>query len=331
MTKGEKQMHFAEQGILVTGGAGFVGSHLVERLVRIGARVTVVDNLSSGKLDNLAECAESIDFFELDLLDSRFHTLVSKKRFDIIYHLAANAYVPPSVKDPAFDYRSNLQTTFELLECVRQNRLNPVFIYASSAAVYGAPSKMPIQETDLCVPISPYGVSKLASERYMAVYSRCYGLRGASVRFFSLYGPRQQKQVVFDFIKKLHQDPTRLMMLGDGSQIRDLLFVKDAVEALLRVTYRGKLEGEVYNVASGQTYTTRDLARAIESILGIQPAHEFSGSVRLGDPDRWEADISHLESLGWQPEISLESGLTRTVEWYQRVNKRQPQRQELGG
>ncbi len=306
---------WTEKHVLVTGGAGFIGSHLVEQLVAAGATVTVVDNLSSGRRANLAAVDGAADLRELDIRQLTWDHVLSEQHYDVIFHLAANAYVPPSVERPAWDYQINLEGTFRLLEALRQTRWPGVLIYASSAAVYGNPMRMPIHEEDLTVPISPYGVAKLAAERYVAVFSQLYGLRAASLRIFSCYGPRQRKQVVYDLVKKIHENPAEVFIFGDGTQTRDFNYVEDTAQAAMLVAEHAPLRGEVYNVASGRECSIRELAESLCRILDVQPKFVYSGAVRPGDPEKWSVDISRLRALGYQPQISLDNGLRQTVEW----------------
>jgi UDP-glucose 4-epimerase len=191
-----------------------------------------------------------------------------------------------------------------------------MLIYASSAAVYGDPQRMPIQEIDLTIPISPYGVGKLSAERYIAVYSRLYGLRAASMRLFSVYGPRQRKQVVFDLIRKMIQDPSEVSIYGDGTQVRDFNYVEDTSRSMIIAAEHAPLLGEVYNVASGKEFSIGELVESLCHILCIKPKLIYSGAVRPGDPEKWSVDISRLMGLSYQPQVSLEDGLRRTVEWY---------------
>ena len=309
-------MRICNESVLVTGGAGFIGSHLCEALVRRGAQVAVVDNLSNGTLQNLQKIADQIDFYELDICSSAFRDLLLTGNLDAIFHLAANAYVPPSVENPDHDFQTNLVASFQLLETLRSCGLDSTLIVVSSAAVYGNPSRIPISETDLTVPISPYGVSKLAMERYVSVYSRLYGLKAASLRLFSVYGPRQRKQIVYDFIKKISNNPSELVILGDGTQVRDLVYVEDVVQAALIVLDNAPLEGEVYNVAGGRGYSTREIAETMTNVMGLSPRFRYTGSIRPGDCEKWIACIDRIRKLGFAPRISLEEGMRRTIECY---------------
>jgi UDP-glucose 4-epimerase len=267
-------------------------------------------------MTNLSNISDKVHLKELDIRNLDWLKLLSEQSFDVIFHLAANAYVPPSVEKPAWDYGINLAGTFQLLDVLRQVKWPGILIYASSAAVYGDPVRIPIREGDLTVPISPYGVAKLASERYIAVYSQLYGLRAASMRFFSVFGPRQRKQVVYDMIRKLILNPLEVNIYGDGTQVRDFNYVEDTARAMMIAADQAPLRGEVYNVASGKECSIQGLVDTVCQILHASPKRIYSGSVRPGDPEKWTVDITRLMSLGYQPQVSLEDGINRTVEWY---------------
>ncbi|MBN1536757.1 MAG: GDP-mannose 4,6-dehydratase [Anaerolineales bacterium] len=304
------------QNVLVTGGAGFIGSHLVEKLVEVGMKVAIIDDFSSGHIQNLKNVAEKVEIHEKDIIALDWKDFLENNHFDYIFHLAGNAYVPPSIENPAHDYKVNLYGTFRLLEALRESAWKGKLIFASSAAVYGNPLSTPIKETDPTIPISPYGVAKLAAERYIEVFSKIYDLKAVSLRFFSLYGPRQKKQVVFDFCRKIEQNKEKLHIFGDGSQVRDFNYVTDTVEALLLTAQVAPAQGEVYNVASGKESSISDLAKNLCDIFRISPEIVYSGSVRPGDADKWAVNISSLMSLGYHPVVSLQEGLQRTVDWY---------------
>ncbi|MDI6807909.1 MAG: GDP-mannose 4,6-dehydratase [Candidatus Eisenbacteria bacterium] len=310
----EKQQ-WALRHVLVTGGAGFIGSHLVEQLTKRGTVVTVVDDLSAGRRENLVGAGGRAHLKQADIRQLRWEELLGEQSYDVIFHLAANAYVPPSVERPAWDYGINLAGTFQLLEALRQMRWPGALIYASSAAVYGEPVRMPIQEEDATVPISPYGVAKLAAERYIAVYSQLYGLRAASMRFFSVYGPRQRKQVVYDLIQKVVRNPTELPIYGDGTQTRDFNYVDDTARAMILAAECASLQGETYNVASGRECSIRELAEIICGILRAQPRFIYSGSIRPGDPEKWKVNLDRLTTLGYRPQVTMEEGVRRTADW----------------
>lgn len=302
--------------VMVTGGGGFIGSHLVEQLVEAGCRVTVIDDFVSGSKNNLQGVLSQVEIIESNLGDLLESKRIELSDYDLIFHLSANAYIPPSVENPLFDFKLNLHDTLLLLEALRHCSRAPRLVYASSAAVYGDPIKVPIQEGDQTVPISPYGVSKLAAERYVAVYSNIYGIRANSVRLFSVYGPRQRKQVIYDLLHKLRTHPEHLEVIGDGSQMRDFVYVLDVVQAMLLVATEAPGKGEAYNVASGTVYSIRQLVEVLCKVCGIRPEVTYTGQLRFGDADKWIVDIAKLQHLGYQAKTSLEDGISAIRRWY---------------
>ncbi|HEY7520834.1 MAG TPA: GDP-mannose 4,6-dehydratase [Methylomirabilota bacterium] len=319
----------AGRHVLVTGGAGFIGSHMTEALVAAGARVTVVDDLRTSSVTNLDGCRDAIDYVEDDVLDDRFESLVRSRRFDVVVHLAGNPYVPPSVERPWDDFQLNLTGTLRLLETLRKTGSRARVLLASSAAVYGDLDVDGLTEEHPTVPISPYGVSKLGAERYGAVYAQLYGLRVASLRYFSVYGPRQKKQVVYDLLGKLLGGTGDVLVHGDGTQTRDFNYVTDVVGATLAVAASAPLRGETYNVAGGQVCSIRELVETLAGLVGSAARIRWSGVVRPGDPQRWSADWRRLAALGWQPRVSLRDGLASTVSWYRTYAERIENRQAV--
>lgn len=296
-------MEIKGKKVLVTGGAGFIGSHIVDKLVKIASRVIVLDNLQAGKEENLKQIRDKIEFVEGDTRDKG---LVDKvvKRADIIFHIAANASVPNSVENPRYDFETNTLGTFNLLEASIISQVEK-FIYASSAAVYGNPVYTPIDEKHPLNPISPYGASKLAAERMGFAFNETYGLQFTAIRIFNTYGPRQPRYVIYDFIKKLRQNPKRLEVLGDGNQVRDYCSISDMVDAFILVAERG--EG-VYNAAGGQPITIRELAELIVSKVSPDAQIVYGGRTWRGDIKTLVADISRLRGLGFKPKVSLREG-----------------------
>jgi UDP-glucose 4-epimerase len=308
---------FAGRPVVVTGGAGFIGSHLVEMLVGLGADVlTVVDSLSTGSLSNLREVDSEITIERLDLVHDDLRPTLESTQFDTLFHLAGNANVNRSVEDPRMDLENNLLCTFRVLEAIRDASPDTQIVFTSSATVYGEGPGVPIREDHPKIPESPYGVSKLACEHYLRLFARLYGLKTATVRLFSVYGPRLRKQVVYDFMCKLRENPDELFIYGDGTQVRDMNHVANVVEALLLISRRAAMEGEVYNVASGEPVTILELAHGLCAAMGLRPEFAFSGEVRPGETQKWVPDPKKLFDLGYRNRVSLAEGLADTASWF---------------
>lgn len=300
---------------LVTGAGGFVGGHMVDLLAESGFRVVAVGRSEFG---NRFEHSPAVETVLLDIASPEFEALLKDSSPDYLFHFAGQSYAPTSVESPARDFVENVANTFHILESLRTSQWPGRLVFASSGAVYGNSQEQAISEDTLPSPISPYGASKLAAEQYVKVYAACYGLQAASIRFFSLFGPRQHKQVVFDIIDKLHQNPAQISLRGDGTQERDFCYIKDAVRAALLVAQQGVLAGEVYNVASGSSTSIRDLMAAIAQALSIseQLDVEFSGNLKPGEPERWQASIDRIAQLGYAARYSLAEGIAETAAWY---------------
>jgi len=295
--------------VLVTGGSGFLGSHLVRALLARGEVVTVLDR--SGR----APC-EGVRVEAVDLLEADLAALLAEGRYERVFHLAGNVAVPFSVEHPDRDFALNAVATVRLLEALRRASPRTRLLLTSTAAVYGEAHEGPCAESQRPAPVAPYGASKWVAECYAELFARQYGLATTRARIFSMYGPGLRTQVVFDLIAKLQARPDRLEVLGDGQQVRDFLYVEDAVAALLRIADRAAHEGEVINVASGTPVTIAELARAVADACGLSPEIAFVGDEGPGRSKRWIADITRLDALGDRSLVPLDEGLARTVAWY---------------
>lgn len=307
-------MDWKDFEVLITGGGGFIGSNLVERLIEKKANITVADDFRAGSLRNLERCKDEINLLQYDIDSLAFIDLIKTKQFDYIFHFASNAKVGDSVNNPMADFNSTLSNTLKLLDLLRNYSINTRLLFPSSAAVYGNPKYLPISEDDPTVPISPYGVAKLSAERYLTVFSKLYGIKGCSLRCFSVYGPRQKKLVVYDIIKKLFETPYELSIYGDGKQERDFIYISDLIDAFLITAENAKFEGEVYNVANERSYSIIDLARMISKIMGVSPKFVF-GKNSVGDPDIWVASAEKIKKLGYIPKVDMETGINMTIQW----------------
>jgi UDP-glucose 4-epimerase len=298
--------------VLVTGGAGFIGSHLVESLVSAGARVTVLDDLSAGRMENLAAVTDSITFHEGSITEPET-VEAAIDGCTYVFHLAANASVPRSVEAPTMDFETNARGTQMLLNVAREQRINRIVI-ASSAAVYGEPVQTPIDESHPLSPVSPYGASKLAAEQLGLAYNETYDLPVTVARIFNSYGPRQSRYVMYDFLEKLRENPAKLEVLGTGEQTRQYCYVDDTVRALLLLGTAGA--DEAYNLAGDSRITIRELAETMVDLVAPGAEIEYGYETWDGDITTLAADTTKLSELGFEPTVSLEEGLERLIEWY---------------
>ena len=298
----------------VTGGAGFLGSHVAEALVGAGHDVTVVDDFSTGMAENLTGLAVRVE--RRSLQDPAVEELLGIERPEAIFHLAGDALVARSVADPRTDCERNLLATLALLEAVRRASPESRILFASTGAVYGDCAERPFSETDGVWPISPYAVAKLAAERYCFAFAHTYGLRTCSLRLFSVYGPRQSKQVVYDLIRKIHANPNEVALFGDGTQERDFSHANNIVDAFLLAARKAEFQGEVFNVAGDEIVSIRGLAEMLCETMGASPRLLFTGQRRPGDSQRWVANTARLRGLGYRPRVNLRDGLRDTVAWY---------------
>lgn len=299
---------------VVTGGAGFVGAHLSAYLERQGWRVIVVDDLSQGQRANLAALQVQAQLIIGDVAEPALWAALAAESVDAIFHLAAQASVPRSVQNPLRDFRTNVVGTVNALEFARQ-RPGTRLVFTSTVSVYTPEARLPISEETPTRASSPYGASKAAAENYCFAYTASYGVKAVVMRAFNIFGPLMNKYVIHDLTRKLLHDPRRLTILGDGEQVRDYLYVDDAVRALYLAAERG-VPGEVYNLGSGQPVRIADLAREIGAALGLHEVELiFTNESWPGDIKAWYADTGKLTALGFVPEISWAEGLRRTVDY----------------
>lgn len=296
--------------VLVTGGAGFIGSHVVDRLVQAGAQVRVLDNLQAGNEANLALERPHIDLRIADLRDAAA-VEDAVRGCEIVFHIGANASVPASVDDRGYDFETNTLGTYHLADAAIQHSVRRI-IQASTAAVYGPPQYTPVNESHPLNPISPYGGSKLAAERLLYAYAQTFGFELVIVRIFNTYGPRQPRYVAYDLMKKLERNPQRLEVLGSGNQKRDYSYIADTVEALILAGEMPAPQPEVLNISGGRTITIRELVGFILKTLHLENTEVVYGLPSWkGDIETLSGDITKLRGLGWSPTVTLEEGLRR--------------------
>ncbi|UFJ39156.1 NAD-dependent epimerase/dehydratase family protein [Brevibacillus humidisoli] len=300
--------------VLVTGGAGFIGSHLVEKLLAAGHRTIVVDNESSGLRQYVP--ADAI-YYNLDICDERLRDVIKEEKPEIIVHLAAQSVVPVSVRDPALDAQINIQGLIGLLEAARQQQVRKV-IYASTAAVYGEPASVPIVEEMAGHLLSPYAVSKYAGEGYLAAYHHLYGIAYTAFRFANVYGPRQLAKsdggVVAIFTELIRYGKT-LTINGDGEQTRDFIFVGDVTDAMIRAF--DKADNQVLNLSTGLPTSINQLIDELEQVARTRVAREY-GPPRPGDiRHSCLSNEKMKQQLAWEPRYTLRQGLAATWEGYE--------------
>lgn len=287
---------------VVTGANGLIGRELVDLLLQKGVAVTAIDKdpLHPGQV----ECIDLDLSAQVDLSPWLDYETT-------IYHLAASADVRRSVSDPRYDFANTLGSFFEILEAARKTGARVIF--PSTASVFDPQAQLPLSECSAKAPSSPYAAAKLAGEAYAVAYHRAYGVDVRIARMFSVYGPRMERLAIHDIIRKLEQNSTRLSILGDGTQVRDYLHVRDAARGLVLIATKG-LPGHDYNLASGIPVTLTELAREIATLMGCADVRiEPTGESFPGDTMKWYASVSKIQKLGFEPAITLDAGLRETI------------------
>lgn len=300
--------------VLVTGGAGFIGSHLVDRLVLEGHEVVVVDNLSTGKRRNINRAAR---FYKMDIQSWRLERVFRNERPNVVMHLAAQMDVRKSVEDPMFDAQVNVLGTLNVLQQAVKHGVRKVIFSSSGGAIYGEQETYPAPETHVTKPLSPYGLSKLCGEQYLSYYQRVSGLQAVSLRYANVYGPRQDPEgeagVVAIFIQKMLNNE-QAVINGNGRQTRDFVFVEDVVEANLAMM--GQETQGTYNVGTGVETSINDLFRILVQHTGSN-CKEIHGPAKKGEQARSVIDCTKLRhEVSWEPKADLSEGLKKTVEYF---------------
>lgn len=304
---------------LVTGGAGFIGSHIVEHLVREGHLVKVLDNFCEGKRENLAQVYDEIELIEADIRDLETTKEVCK-RVDYVLHQAALRSVAKSMKDPVTYAEVNVMGTLNVLMAAKEAQVKRL-VYASSSSVYGDTERFPNVEDQLPRPISPYATSKLAGEYYCRLFSKAYGLEAVSLRYFNVFGPRQDPAseyaaVVPKFITRMLEGQHPIVD-GDGLQSRDFTYVDNVVRANILAAQTPGVSGEVFNVSCGQDFSVLDIVDVLNQTMNASIKPEF-GPPRPGDVRRTLGDVSKARRLlGCEAEIGFHEGLKRSLLWFE--------------
>jgi UDP-glucose 4-epimerase len=303
---------------LVTGGAGFIGSHLVDRLVSDGWNVRVLDNFSSGRMENIEQHKGSrkVEILRGDL--KNFEEVEKTVRgVDVVFHYAANPEVRVSTTNPEIHFNENVVATFNLLEAMRKNDIKEL-VFASSSSVYGEPESIPISEEAPIRPVSVYGASKAACENLIHAYSRLYGIKAMVLRYANVVGPRLRHGVIWDFINKLRKNSSELEILGDGEQVRSYIYIDDAMEATIIAWRKTENSYEVYNVASEDRITVDEVADEVIKAMGLNNVRKIYKSVLhgvgwLGDVKRIALKIDKLRALGFRSHMNSREAVKTTA------------------
>ena len=304
--------------ILVTGGAGFIGSHLVDRLVKEGFGVRVIDNLSSGRLENLTQYRNDskveVVIGDLKKMEDALKVMDS---VDAVFHFAANPEVRVSTTNPEIHFNENMVATFNLLEAMRRRDVKEL-VFASSSSVYGEPEQIPVSEDAPIRPVSVYGASKAACENLIHAYVKLYGMKAVILRYANVIGPRLRHGVMWDFVNKLRKNLNELEILGDGKQVRSYIYIDDAIEATIIAWRKSFSNFNVYNVASEDWLTVDEVADEVikaMGLLGVKRVHKplLHGVGWPGDVKRIALRIDRLKTLGFTPRFSSRDAVRLTV------------------
>jgi nucleoside-diphosphate-sugar epimerase len=304
---------------LVTGGAGFIGSHIASALTAAGARVRIIDDLSTGYRENLEEIGGDLEFIHASLADEQ-SLRKALEGVELVFHEAAIPSVPRSIEDPRQTHLASVDSTFSLLLASRDMKVRRV-VYAASSSAYGDQPALPKVETMLPEPLSPYAVAKLVGEHYCQVFTRVYGLETVSLRYFNVFGPRQDPSshysgVISRFISELLSG-RKPVIYGDGEQSRDFTYIDNVVDANLKAAESTKGIGEVINIANGERISLNQLLGELKSLTGKTDVIADFEEPRAGDVKHSLADITRArELLGFEPKVDLRTGLQQTIDWW---------------
>ncbi len=297
--------------ILIIGSKGFIGQNLKKHFEKNGYLVWCADVV--------VDYANTGNYFVIDATNSDYREVFEKENYDICINCAGAASVPDSLLHPHRDYSLNAINVFKLLDSIRLTQPNCKFINLSSAAVYGNPGELPIRESHLATPVSPYGYHKFMSEQICKEFYQFFGIATCSLRIFSAYGEGLRKQLFWDLYQKA-KTRTSITLFGSGLESRDFIYIDDLVQAIRVLATQGDFKGQAINVANGEEVFIKDCVATFYSLFDYGVPYHFSGQQREGDPNNWVADISILTKLGYKREFSLMAGLTKYYQWIKELD-----------
>lgn len=304
--------------VLVTGGAGFIGSHLCDSLIERGDNVTVVDDLSLGRMENIQHLANNphFEFVKEDLLNvDVMNSIFGVAQFDMVYHLAANSDIQKGGKDPEVDYRKTFNTTFHVLQYMKKYAVKKLF-FASTSAIYGETYNVLNEDYGPLKPVSNYGAGKLASEAFISAFSSTYHIQTWITRFPNVVGERFTHGVIYDFIHKLQDNPTELEVLGNGEQCKPYVYVKDLVEGILYVTEHAREPYNVYMLGAESRTKVKEIAAMVIEEMGLEADIRYTGGDRgwIGDVPEFRYDLSKVNVLGWKAAYTSNEAVRKAIQ-----------------
>lgn len=317
-TMEDSKKNISRHHVLVTGGAGFIGSHLCDELVKRGEEVWCVDNLHLGTEKNIFHLKKfnNFHFLRLDLLDRiGLDQLFSEVKFDVVFHLAANSDIQQGNADHALDHKLTFMTTYEILEAMLRHKVNKIF-FTSTSAVFGETGERLHEDYGPLKPISFYGANKLAAEAYISVFVDNYNFKAWILRFPNVIGERLTHGAIFDFIKRLKEDPSKLTVLGDGTQTKPYLYVKDVICAIMTVFEKAEERLAIYHVGSDDLISVRTIAETVVDEMNLKDTYiEYTGGKKgwVGDVPYFHYDIDKITSIGWKQQFTSNEALRITV------------------
>lgn len=308
-----------DKNIIITGGAGFIGSHLTDSLLMEGYNVTVIDNLSLGRLTNLlnAQNNQRFKFIKGDILDKELlFNIFNEGNFDTVFHMAANSDIAKSHVNPDVDFNNTLTTTYNVLLAMKEYNVKNI-VFASTSAIYGDTGVSVSEDFGPLFPISHYGASKLASEAYISSFCENYGFKAWITRFPNVVGERATHGAIYDFIKKLKKNPNELEVLGNGTQIKPYLYVKDLVEAILLIWKSTNEKINYFNLGVETRTTVKEIAEMVIDEMGLNAVIKYTGGNRgwVGDVPTFSYSLDKIHTLGWNPKVTSNEAVRKSIRY----------------